>query len=853
VSREHRTSIPDEIVGERLPERLVVRAKPHDGESYLGFVLRLTELNAYEATMWVRELAGIPVPLPIGTLISRIEADLPRLARLIGYDVTDFRCLLYEPIVYNYDAPVLGSSHPPHVLRLRRPKLCPKCLQEQNYCRKLWDYTAATACPTHNVLLVDECRTCHRRITWARKRVSICRCSSDFREAEVSKVTSTDVQVSRLILGKLQGASNSHNFFAANPLTNLNLASVLGALFFVGVQQQGGDRLVRSFPSLTVREAHDAMLKAFRVFEDWPNNFHAFLDEKCSMKSGHVSANRLFNRYGSIARQLYRVSYLPEPISLVLRKEFEAHVTEKWEEGHLQAPLWFSKHCGQYLNRKKAAAILNVAPQIIERMVREGELGGTIVRKTVRQNFSVDAAGVDNLLRLYRRSLSMYEATRVLGLRSGHVTTLLKRGLLTAISLEPDVRIDTESVHSLLETVFATIKKSVKSKEHLRDFRNILHRLSVRLSKQSWGVDDLVTDILNGQLRPKATRPDRTGFRKLQFAASDVARYQKRKITTLDEYMVLEPNGSFGFRPATLYFLARRGLIRTKRAKGNRNMAARIITRAAVETFSSNHVTARSIARVAGTSIPFIVKTLEAQGVFPVSGISVDGGPMYIFKRSDIDDNRIECIKGTPRVLRARGSLPINSTEVARLLSISEADVQQLVANDVLRPFGDSPCADTEHLFNRKIAEGLKAQFTIKLTDLLSSNAAAALLGIARRSFRFSCIKSGYLKYETSQDGKKRFFRRHDVEKIAEFLQSVVHESEAAKLLDTSRAVIERCGRQKLLTVVRNRYPKMFQGTKPARLYLRREIADVTVIEDPTNRHRKNLVRLDALTRSLVR
>jgi TniQ len=848
VRGEYETNVYKQFKGEESPNRLVVRAKPKDGESYLGFLLRLTELNSYVATAWIRELAHIPVLTRVGMQIDRIARDLPSLARLVHCDVSDLHCLLYQPIRYNYDAPVLGSSHPPHVLRLRRSKLCPKCLQEENYCQKLWDYTAATACPIHHVLLIDECRICRRRITWTRKRVSVCRCGGDFRETEASKIAQKEVEVSALIFKILRGSPNSHKLSNSNPLSNLDLGSVLGALFFVAVHQKTGGQLIQSFTSLTVREAHDAMQDAFRVFKDWPNNFHSFVGEQCSRKGGFVSTNSLFNRYGSFARQLYRVTYLPDSISKILREEFEAYVTEKWKEGRSQAPLWFSNHSGKYVNRRKAAELLNVTPQIIERMVREDKLKGIIVRKKVRKNFSVDAAEVDNLLQIYRRSLSMSEATGLLGLRSGHVMALIRKGgPLKAILIEPEVRIDPESVHRLLRSIVVTNKPCVESKHHYRDFENILGRLSVRLSKYGWGVSDFVDDILSGDLSPRALRSDRVGFHKLQFSASDVTRYQSRKLRTRDDYMMLEDKVPLGFKPATLYFLARRGLIETKRIKQKQNGATRILTRSAVQRFISTHVTASAIARLTGTSIPFAVKTLKALRINPVSGISVDGGPMFIFKKSDVDDARIDSIKTTPRVrfYRNRGALPINSIEVARLLSISEEDVQLLVANDVLRPLGDSTFSPAEYKFNRKIVEGLREQFSIKLTELLSSKAGATLLGMHQAPFRHSCINSGYLEYERSKNGKKRFLRRCNVEKLAEFLKSVVHESQTAALLGTTRSVIERCGRQKLLTVVENPYPKLFLGNTPARLYLRSEIAQVRIIKDPTNRIRKRLIRLE--------
>ena len=78
----------------------------------------------------------------------------------------------------------------------------------------------------------------------------------------------------------------------------------------------------------------------------------------------------------------------------------------------------------------------------------------------------------------------------------------------------------------------------------------------------------------------------------------------------------------------------------------------KIITREAVLVFQSNYFTARAVAREAGTSIEFVVPALISHGVHPVSGGSVDGGPLYIFKREDIEKFRLKDIKALPRKRR---------------------------------------------------------------------------------------------------------------------------------------------------------------------------------------------------------
>ena len=81
------------MVADRRSARstLVVRDRPKDDESYAGFLLRLTEINGYAATRWVRRDAGMPLDLRESTLITRIELDLPSLAESLTLDVKDLK------------------------------------------------------------------------------------------------------------------------------------------------------------------------------------------------------------------------------------------------------------------------------------------------------------------------------------------------------------------------------------------------------------------------------------------------------------------------------------------------------------------------------------------------------------------------------------------------------------------------------------------------------------------------------------------------------------------------------------------------------------------------------------------
>jgi hypothetical protein len=599
---------------------------------------------------------------------------------------------------------------------------------------------------------------------------------------------------------------------------------------------------------MNILEIHEVMLKAFSVFEFWPTNFHRFLEQHCSRSRLSKSTNGLLNRFGSFGRQLYRVSYLPTKIAQILQHEFERYVFENWDEGYVSAPRWFRlRQADKYVSRQKAATILNVDPCTIEGLISDGNLKGTVLRKGSKQRvFLVEAQSVENYKGRCCGSLSLRAASQILGLTQANISRLVENSLLASTNgtrSGPAYRFDETTVNGLLRNVLSKPLKSTSPvNSGLRDFGNVLERLTVRLASTRWGIDTFIKDILSGLIRPSAEWPDEIGFRRLRFSQRDVAQYQKKKLTyePKQRFTIAANPAALEFRARALYFLASKGLIGTKSGT-KKGVKVKIITREALLVFQSNYVTARAVARETGTSIEFVVPALISRGVRPVSGISVDGGPLYIFKREDIEKFRLKDIKALPRKGRKyRLSHPVDSAEAAKILSLRKRDILTLVANDVLRPYRDSFRSDGEYRFNPTYVEGFKDQFGI-LTDLVSTRAAARLLNVGLPAFTSSWIKTGYLKYQVSKNGKKQFLSRHDVENLSSFLKAVVNEKDASRLLGVTTNYVQKLAERKLITLLNNPYPRMFKS----RIYSKAELVNLRVIKHKNRSYRKTLVRIN--------
>ena len=320
-------------------------------------------------------------------------------------------------------------------------------------------------------------------------------------------------------------------------------------------------------------------------------------------------------------------------------------------------------------------------------------------------------------------------------------------------------------------------------------------------------------DILEGALIPRAEAPSKSGLARLLFSKQEIKQYLKTKLSgNPDETFQLDTEGrALPFKPRTLHFLARKKLIETK-VKTHKGLLCRIITREAVLTFTSKYVAAVRVAREVGTRTEHLIQVLKSHKIYPISGPSIDGGPQYFLRRTDLATLNLKDLVialSVLRVYKRKPSRTVDTQGAAKILSLTKGAIGQLVRNGTLRPYSESGKARDEYLFNRTDVERLRGQFS-DLTNLLSPTVAAEILQLAKSKLYKKWIRTGYLRYETSKDGKTRFLVKSRVDRIASFMNSIVTRAEASALLGVPWWHIERFAHKGLLKRIRNPYPRAY-------------------------------------------
>lgn len=274
-------------------QRLLFTAAPFADESFVGYLLRICELNELESLDWLIELADLKkIRRENFNLFFDARQNLKQLAKITGVPINKLQSLLYQfedndninQSLIECKVNFYGNFVSRYFIRREKPRLCPACLKEANYLRRIWEVAPATACPVHKCQLLDVCPSCGESLSWKRPKISICPCGCDWRKTKLIQIPTVGLRVSRQIYrlcGLLTDVDKSPDkCFLPPNLCSLNLADFLKILFFIrsfyhGLFDTEGCWLSSNYDSLKL---HHELNEAVTVFNDFPRNFYQFLD-----------------------------------------------------------------------------------------------------------------------------------------------------------------------------------------------------------------------------------------------------------------------------------------------------------------------------------------------------------------------------------------------------------------------------------------------------------------------------------------------------------------------------------------------------------------------------------------------
>lgn len=395
-------------------KRLLKTPKLKSDESFTGYILRLAEENGYGSPFWIINLAKFEniLALPNYSFRSIPSEPFELLASLSNSTSLELAQLTYQPVgtPSHHFHEFFGFPVHRSFIEARHPKVCPECLREAAYCRRIWEFILITVCPTHRCMLIDMCPNCKRPIKWVRSSVCICPCKFDWRETTVVPVEDHEVNLARVIhhLCGLPCGEDRHYFSRQNPALKLSLQDFTQAVIFMAGQLQGFS-LTISWPLLSIKKVksfHHLFATAYYIFDDWPNNFYEFLNWWCSDKRDANPAylrlqTVLSEEFGKLYMGLYKT--LSASQFNFIREAFINYLVKEWNGCDLSSLARYKSkgrsHKVKYVSKSDAKLLLGADDAWINRLIWTGRLKTKMRSKGMKRLIFVDVVDMAKLVR----------------------------------------------------------------------------------------------------------------------------------------------------------------------------------------------------------------------------------------------------------------------------------------------------------------------------------------------------------------------------------------------------------------------------------------------------------------------
>lgn len=847
--------LPDKIT------RMLFTSDPKPDESFMGYLLRLTESNRAATPSWMLRAARIKsyVRAPLDFVFDN-TIDFSPLAALAEVSEDTLKSLPYQPVrgVRRKFGEYLFFGLPVfrYVIRPRRPKICSECLRESGYIKKVWEFALVTACPLHKCLLLGVCPKCEEHISWIRPKVCVCRCEFDWRVCRPEPTPDSDLEVTRRVhslCGLPGGVPTEDKTERHTPLYGLGLQPFASALIFIasqltGVSREKWQRVLDTTGKTfgrkqTNAENHSLLTRALTAFENWPDNFYSFLDVRRSEKSGgeltgpwrnyfaeYKSAlfaqlaapdfefiRRAFRDYRRIRRN---ASYFVGVLEVARKSEPKIGVTVKDGENTSSLPVKAgskSKHLlglpedkiqrlsGTHVSGATAKMALRTTWGGLKRLIACGKLKSLVSSSEPEDPYLPEAAyiiekeSLEELRKRFENALSLKQVERLLGVHVGRVEELIDCGLLNPLR-DPDVdgsgrrTFDQEEASGLVSKLLGglPVKRRV-SKNKTLSFKSVLRKIG----RAGIGLGTFLQAVLDGEIKLLG-KTEGGDLRCLLFSDKQITAYARSEFRLLvgDALSLQEASKLLGVTRQASRFFVEKGFLQAEVSERAPSLGM-IVKREEFDSFNEKYIKASRVAAKRHISTNSLIDVLGERKVTPVTGPKIDGGFVYLFKRSNIwrfDLTRL--IADWKKKQAAQlPSYVLDEAQVADVLRLSIEVVRQLVERGLLKPIkrlSFAPCNGGKYFFTSFIIEKYKND-SINHASFIRFTAVAKLFNLWPNNFYNRFVKTGRLKPavhggERSQD----FFRVEDVNTLLEIERQTIITPEAAEILGVNVSCIDK-------------------------------------------------------------
>lgn len=564
----------------RLPFVLM----PEPDESARGYIVRVANENGVSSNQmcqWL-ELPGSSKPLTGAT---------PLACELLDVDQATFRAMGFDEERTSW---VHGHLLPQSFLLDHRLRLCPACLEERAYHRRIWDLRHVEHCPRHRLPLLSSCPnpSCGSALRWSRWSLTSCFCGEPLTAARTLTVNDCELEKEIYARAGVAGHSSHLPEFQSVPLPEM-----LELMLFLGRMDQIA---AANEPSLLSRRRmftdRQVMVRGLAIVNAWPTSFDQLASR---VRAGRPKQGGVSLQYGSLHRFIEKRG--AATFGNALRRAYSDHLAAR---GNVDL-----KSFPPFLGRSQPVKMTLVS------------LGETEARLTFpRQTFNrlmkgpwgkflkpVDGAGttaplfrqadVDDFVALIGRLISFREADRMLGLPIDSTRALISAGLIEAPAKLNKSKVDGSALDRLtVERMLACVSVLLISSAPAVPV-TFLSVVNSAIRRGAGGVAGVVRDLMDGRLTGHVAFPEKPGFSGITFAKAQVDDFLARQYAEARAGRMSLPDAATRLSVAAIAFPALTAaghLPAPERVGAGHYFAVEVVERFAVEFVSLTELVARS-------------------------------------------------------------------------------------------------------------------------------------------------------------------------------------------------------------------------------------------------------------------
>lgn len=267
---------------------LVVTSSPRNEEAGFGYYRRLASDNGFSSWRDLTDTAG--VDRNRRQLLMRTD----EVAKNLGLESTWTEHARKQEILCRSWG-VLYRSH--------NDAVCSECLAESPHIRHNWEHAYSTACPRHQVQLVDRCNSCGIGLSQERLHIGLCSCGHDLANLPRVPATRAQLWLSTLI---------ANNGFQSGDMAPTLICVDLGVLSkVVQILCLHGDptqpKLQRLAPApKSISEAIHLLAPLEVLLAEWPTGFRQHVEQRIAV--GRKDARTLNTLLGDWYIRLRKLS-----------------------------------------------------------------------------------------------------------------------------------------------------------------------------------------------------------------------------------------------------------------------------------------------------------------------------------------------------------------------------------------------------------------------------------------------------------------------------------------------------------------------------------------------------------------